>query len=166
MKKNYWMWNRGDFEIFHLNLVLSRREDYGMPYPPFWRFANIEQKVAFRCDFKCEKDAVLKFHLNGMGRILVDETYYAADEEFCLKSGEYKITISVINFGGLPAVYSIGADCPDISEWYTMNGNGEKTPVGYDIEYNSADKNPERVIHAPGIFFILRTPRLWFPGSH
>ena len=32
--KSYWIWNYGDYEVFHTNRVNSRRQEQGIDYPP------------------------------------------------------------------------------------------------------------------------------------
>ena len=45
--KSYWIWNYGDYEIYHTNLVNSRRQEYGADYPVFWRMSDIERNIKY-----------------------------------------------------------------------------------------------------------------------
>lgn len=59
MKQAKWIWYYGDYEIFHGNLLNSRREEKGDSYPPFMAFSSIHANVEFVKRFTIEKnDAV------------------------------------------------------------------------------------------------------------
>ena len=45
--KSYWIWNYGDYEIYHSNLANSRRQEYGADYPVFWKYYDVDKNVKF-----------------------------------------------------------------------------------------------------------------------
>lgn len=55
MKQAKWIWYYGDYEIFHGNLLNSRREEKGDSYPPFMAFSSIHANVEFVKRFTIEK---------------------------------------------------------------------------------------------------------------
>ena len=70
--KSYWIWNYGDYEIYHSNLVNSRRQEYGMDFPAMWKLYDADRNVIFYRETEIEKDGFVRLHLNGKGVILVD----------------------------------------------------------------------------------------------
>ena len=72
MKKSYWIYNAGDYEIFHTNLVNSRRQEFGVDYPVVWKVYGVEPKVDFHADVYAEEDTTFVLHLEGKGYVFVD----------------------------------------------------------------------------------------------
>ncbi len=140
--KSYWIWNYGDYEIFHSNLVNARRQEFGVDYPTFWRYYDVDRNVRFYAEIENEKDGCFKLYLNGKGYIFVDEQQYGAETDISLKKGKHKLEIAVVNLTGLPSAYIESDVCSTNSEWYTLE-DGARKQVGYDIYYDCREKNPE-----------------------
>ena len=104
-KKSYWIWNQGDYEIFHSNRVNSRRQEYGADYPVFWRLFDVDRNVIFYTKVKTTKPGSLVLHVKGMGNILVDAERYPSGKEVEVNAGEHTLQICVTNLAGLPAAY-------------------------------------------------------------
>lgn len=144
--KSYWIWNYGDFEIFHSNLIHSRREELGAEVPAFWKFYDVDRKVGFSANFKTEKDGYVKLFLNGIGCMSVDGVRVPKEKKYSLPKGEHTISISVCNLSGLPAAF-LESDVFGTNEiWYTTDLKKNRIPVGCDKLYDSIDKNPENFI--------------------
>ena len=140
--KGYWIWNYGDYEIFHSNRVNARRQEFGVDYPTFWKYYDVDRNVRFYTEIETEIDGNIKLFLNGKGYILVDEQQYGAETVISLKKGKHTLKISVVNLTGLPAAYIESDVCSTNNEWYTLE-NGAKKQVGFDIHYDCQEKNPE-----------------------
>lgn len=141
--KSYWIWNYGDYEIYHSNLANSRRQAYKADYPVFWRLYDVDRNVKFYYDLNTEKDGYLEFFVNGIGNIFVDEKIYPHGKKIKIEKGSHTLKISVTNLTGLPAVYIKSDLAPSNDKWYTLTPDMEKIPVGYDTYYDSESKNPE-----------------------
>lgn len=141
--KSYWIWNYGDYEIYHSNLANSRRQAYKADYPVFWRLYDVDRNVKFYYDLNTEKDGYLEFFVNGIGNIFVDENIYPHGKKIRIEKGSHTLKISVTNLTGLPAVYIKSDLAPSNDKWYTLTPDMEKIPVGYDMYYDSENKNPE-----------------------
>lgn len=141
--KSYWIWNYGDWEVFNTNLVNSRREQYGMAYPPFWRMYNVDRNIVLFSERDIPSDGFLKLHLCGKGYIKVDGIMYPDKIEIHVKKGLHSFDIHIMNLTGLPAAY-IESDvvCTD-GNWFTLNEIREKVPAGFDERYVSPQSNPE-----------------------
>lgn len=147
MTKAYWMWNYGDYEIFHSNKANTRREEFGIDYPVFWRLPEIDRNVFFYCDFENSEPEKIKVILNGFGYLSVDGKLYKANEEHVIEPGKHNARITVTNLSGLPAAFVESDICPSGEKWVTLNPEKTKTlPVGYEKQYDTPDKNPEQFI--------------------
>lgn len=142
MMKSYWIWNYGDYEIFHSNRVNARRQEFGVDYPTFWKYYDVDRNVRFYTEIETEIDGNIKLFLNGKGYILVDGQRYGSETVIFLKKGKHTLQISVVNLTGLPAAYIESDVCSTNNEWYTLE-NGAKKQVGFDIHYDCQEKNPE-----------------------
>lgn len=142
MMKGYWIWNYGDYEIFHSNRVNARRQEFGVDYPTFWKYYDVDRNVRFYTEIETETDGNIKLFVNGKGYILVDGQRYATEKVILLQKGKHTLQISVVNLTGLPAAYIESDVCSTNNEWYTLE-NGAKKQVGFDIHYDSQEKNPE-----------------------
>lgn len=140
--KSYWIWNYGDYEIFHSNRVNARRQEFGVDYPTFWKYYDVDRNVRFYTEIETETDGNVKLFLNGKGCILVDGQRYATEKVILLQKGKHTLQISVVNLTGLPAAYIESDVCSTNNEWYTLE-NGAKKQVGFDIHYDCQEKNPE-----------------------
>lgn len=141
--QSYWIWNYGDYEIFHSNRANSRRQEYGADYPVFWKLFDVDRNVKFHAVFNAETDGIMKLHLNGIGYILIDGDRYAENKEIPISKGKHEAQICVTNLTGLPAAYIESDVCATNGEWYTFDETYNKVGVGYEKQYDAPDKNPE-----------------------
>ena len=140
--KSYWIWNYGDYEIFHSNRVNARRQEFGVDYPAFWKYYDVDRNVRFYAEIETEIDGNIKLFLNGKGYILVDEQRYGSETVIFLKKGKHTLQISVVNLTGLPAAYIESDVCSTNENWYTFE-NGVKRKVGWEAHYDGPETNPE-----------------------
>lgn len=104
-----WIWYYGDYELFHSNLVNSRREEKGDAYPPFIALPSIHTNVGF--EKRVHLDAPTKIHVvaNGQLQVKIDNLpRHSEDSVFTIPQGEHTIIIYVCNLFGLPAAYIDG----------------------------------------------------------
>ncbi len=139
----YWIWNYGDWEIFHTNLVNSRRQEFGADYPCFWRMSDIVHNIRFYADKEAVKDGFGILTVNGLGHILVDGVRYPANVRFPIEKGQHRFEICVVNTRGVPAAFLQSDVCPTDGSWYTMDGEENRHPVGWDQAYAESTDNPE-----------------------
>ena len=119
--KSYWIWNFGDWEIFHTNLVNSRREQYGMEYPPFWRMYDVDRYVVLFAEKDIPSDGFLKLHLHGKGYLKIEGRMYPSEKEIPVTKGKHTFQIHVMNLTGLPAAYiptGIGSPLTNVEKKY------------------------------------------------
>lgn len=141
---SFWIWNYGDYEIYHSNMVNCRRQQYGADYPPFWRLYDVDRNVKFMCEKEIPHDGYFVLRLIGKGNITVDGKRYPSDKKVFIKAGKHFFEISVFNLSGLPAAYIESDVLLTDGEWYTEDTESKKIPVGFDKEYTLPSDNPER----------------------
>lgn len=137
-----WIWYYGEYELFHNVKLHSKREIFGIPYPPFYKLSGVEPNVRFKKTVKLDKDGVFTVKINGKGRIVVNEYSYAANEPISLKAGEYAIEIIVVNYSGLPAIY-IDGDIVTDETWTASFVTENYIKVGAFPEYFKPTDNVE-----------------------
>lgn len=141
--KSYWIWNYGDYEIFHSNKVNSRRQEFGADYPCFWRLYSVDLNVKFFNEIEVKEDGNAELFVNGYGYITIDDKRYPDRTSIPLKKGLHKFKICITNLKGLPAAYIKSDVCATNGEWYTYDENSNKIPVGFERCYDDYEKNPE-----------------------
>jgi len=167
MKKSYWIYNQGDYEIYHANLVNSRRQEFGVDYPVVWKVYGVEHKVDFHADVYAEEDTTFILHLEGKGYVFVDlwekefadgamadvseqeappDRRYRPGVSVSLSKGEHHLHICCLNLTGLPAAYIEGEHIASDGSFYTLGPCGEHIPVGYSTMHDSPEKIPSRFL--------------------
>ena len=125
--KSYWIWNWGDWEIFHTNLINSRREQYGMDYPPFWKIYDVDRNVVFFSQ-RATSEGSLRLRLKGKGYIKIDGQMHPDDKEIAVKQGNHLFEIHVMNLTGLPAAFIESDTVPTDGSWLPSAEKGKKFP--------------------------------------
>ena len=141
--KSYWIWNYGDYEIYHSNLVHSRREQCGVALPPMWRIFDVDRSVIFYTLRDIQSDGMLTLHLKGIGHLKIDDKVYASECPIAVTAGKHKFEIHVMNLTGLPAAYIESNVVSTDGEWYSIGPEMAHIPVGFSESYDSADSDPQ-----------------------
>ncbi len=142
MSKSYWIWNYGDYEIFHTMSLHLRREEQGYHRPPVWKISTPYVSIQFTKQFYCEKGYLICY-MNGCGYIDIDNQRYGEKTRIELSKGEHTIKIFVSKTSGLPAIFVESDVCPSDGTWISNHFAGEFSPVGYNVFFNSVQRNPE-----------------------
>ncbi|MBQ4086867.1 MAG: alpha-rhamnosidase [Clostridia bacterium] len=142
MRKNVWIWNHGDWEIFHITRVNLRREVRMMHYPTMWKVSLPDIIANFEKEVDSDGGYII-CHTNGEGNVRIDGKHYPTETKLQLSPGHHNIKIHVSNPGGLPAVFVESDVCPSDESWFCRRFSGELVSVGFEPYYDSADKNPE-----------------------
>lgn len=143
MKKSYWIWNWGEYEIFHIMNVNLGREEMGYHRPAFWKLTMPYATARFRREIDGDGGYVI-CHINGSGNIQIDGKRHPAGERIELTPGFHDIEVYVSNPGGLPAIFVESDVCPSDGMWLCDHFAGKFTPVGYNEHFDSPYMNPEK----------------------
>ena len=144
----YWIWNWGDWEIFHVTSANLRREERGKHYPAMWNLPLPYPTANFKKELDAPHGGYLICYMNGDGMLNVDDCLCPKDTKITLSPGKHWIEIYVSNPGKLPAVYIESDVCPSDETWLCYHsrvfGDSEAfKPVGFRPFYDSVEKNPE-----------------------
>ena len=140
-----WIWYYGDYELFHSNLVNSRREEKGDAYPPFIVLPSIHANVGF--EKRVSLDAPTKIHVvaNGQLQVRIDNIpMHSENSVFTVPQGEHTIIVYVCNLFGLPAAYIDGEVIYSDESWEACDRSFEKIPVGCTPAYFSESDDVEK----------------------
>ncbi len=144
-----WIWNFGDFEIYHSLMLHSRRVGYGRPIPAMWKLYSPEANVRFRRTVRTDGGEFTVL-AKGIGEVIVYEDAgryslknkkYGFGEKISLAPGEYRIMIEVFNDRTFPAVF-IEGDVESDGTWECDDVTGNWRPVGTWDVFRSADQDP------------------------
>ncbi len=141
--KSYWMWNWGEYEIYHTMLVHFRREERGFYRPAVWEVPTPYPTAQFVREIECAKDGYIKCYINGKGSVVIDGKFYGSENVLKITKGSHLIKVQVINHVGLPAVFIDSDVCPSGEGWLCNHFAGDFTKVGFLPYFDSVDKNPE-----------------------
>ena len=146
-RNGQWIWYYGDYEIYHYWLVHSRREDYGVPYPPFWTLSAPCSRVTFQYTYTAPKQSEVCVFSTAKGYVEMGfqtgDHHYNIGETFTVPAGEHHITVCVMKDGGLPSIFVDSEYLKTNDEWMASDGTKRFFLVGTDAFYSSLSVTPE-----------------------
>lgn len=147
MIKAKWIWYPGDFEIYHSNKVHSRREDFGLEYPPIWMQYSPYPRVNMRKSVHCDEERTIVVHANDetMGMVVVDgqHRHFGLKTPIVLPAGEHEIFLRLYSMTGLPCAFIDDPYYGTDSSWSVSNGSTNYVPAADEPAYTSLDKTPQ-----------------------
>ena len=139
-----WIWNFGDYEIYHSLLLHARRQEFGHDYPAFWHTDSPEKTVSFRWRGHAAAPGYLIARACGKGYAEVKGKMYPLGARVPLPQGECAVHIRVVHVEGLPSVYVESDICPSGADWQASPQRDTGfLPVGTSAAHASPDKTPE-----------------------
>lgn len=142
-KKSFWIWNYGEYEIYHSMLVHTRRQEFGADFPTNWKMPSPCPTVRYIKRFECSKAGYMKGYTNGNGFIRIDGKTYSFGEKIIIEPGEHTTDVRIYKTDGLPAIYIESDVCPTDKSWKANNGCGQYLSVGCEEVFDSVEKTPE-----------------------
>ena len=140
-----WIWNFGDFEIYHNMLLHNRRQQYGHREPVTWKLYAPEPVVRFKKKFTTEGGLIRMRACGIFTAILIGEhSYekYAGQEEIWIPAGTWEILIVVENTDTFPCVIVDGVVQSDDS-WLCDDMTGSWGYAGTSSLLTSFEHTPE-----------------------
>ncbi|MCQ2436088.1 MAG: alpha-rhamnosidase [Clostridia bacterium] len=137
-----WIWNRGDFEIYHASLLNNRREDKGHYSAPMWRTDGIRPNALLYKIAELDVPEKLRVHANCACSVRVNDAVYDADTDIELKKGRNFVKIFVYNQTGLPAAYAEGETFASDESWMSAGYGADDLNVGCNDMYLDRDDDP------------------------
>ncbi|MBR2340486.1 MAG: alpha-rhamnosidase [Clostridia bacterium] len=142
MKKAYWIWYNGDFELYHSLKLHTRREQYGFQYPPFWKLSVPYPTVRFSTSFNAKTETSIQAVSKGIGFIKIDEISYPLNTDVKVGVGEHSVEIDIMNIDTFPSVYVESEYLVTDKSWTASNLSGNRMPAGCSEQYTAKDSDP------------------------
>lgn len=143
MKKAYWLWHWGDYEIYHTYIMSARRQEFGADYPTMWHNDAPYPTVGFFYSFTSDRDGYARLLTNGKGYIVIDGVRHPAGREIAVPAGAHSVYLLVTKDGGLPCAYVDSDVCPSGDGWLCSHMTADRFPAGWSASYNSPEVTPE-----------------------
>ena len=148
MNQAKWMWQYGEYELYHSMILHMRREEYGAEYPPMWRVSAPSPWLELYADFETDKASYARLTASGKGYIVIDGRRYPAGERIPVAIGKHTAVVRVMNDKGLAAAFVEGEACPSGEGWYSrrlpgnLNDGIDYFPAGCEPAYLSPEEDP------------------------
>jgi alpha-L-rhamnosidase len=147
-----WVWYPDEFEIWLHRQISYRRTERGTIVPVFWRLDTPYESVKFRKCYKlAEADTILIQVEGTLCIIMLDgQVIHGSPTNLVLPAGEHELEFSVVNPGGLPALYVAGNNLVSDATWEVSCGDKQWHAAGYE---NFTDP-----LQPPSAFKLATTP--------
>ena len=145
MKKSKWIWNYGDFELYHTQKMMNRRERRGLYYPPMWRVDGVRQNLFVYKIAVLDAPETMRVYSNcGDVSVTVNGARFDPNKPVQLDVGRNFVKINVFKPSGLPAVYVKGDTFASDESWRIGNYGGRDYHVGTNDHYTKLSDDPEK----------------------
>ena len=142
MSNAYWIWNYGDFEIYHHSLLASRREEYGRIFPCFWPVARPSCNVSFLKTAKFPKDTVLHIYTHSVGFFTLNGVKYAVNTDVPVTAGEYSVGVCLFNAETFPSFFLDNEFLKSDKSWLSDEYANNLKLVGTNDMFNTPESDP------------------------
>lgn len=144
--RSTWMWYPGDYEVWLHREVSLRRYQRANIFPPFYRLDTHYGNIKFikQINLKGPEEVYIKatgvFSVQSNWDFITNKNGW-----FSLPKGNYQLSVNVINYDSLPAVFIKGKSINSDSSWLVTCYNDKELPVGYN-NFDSIEQTP---LHFP-----------------
>lgn len=143
MSNAFWIWKRSDFENYHNLKMHSRRTEFGVEYPPFWRMTPPSVRLDFLSEYNAANDFAVNVAHTGIGYLILDERkMFDINKEITLPSGEHKVRVSVQTEYGFPTIYIDSEFLKTNSEWGVCEPFAKREAAALSLMFDAYDKIP------------------------
>ncbi|MBQ6021977.1 MAG: hypothetical protein IJL25_03505 [Clostridia bacterium] len=106
MARAKWIWNPGDFELYHHMLLSCRRQEKGCDYPCAWHISRPEASARFRTRFTAARPGSFTVYARGRGMVRFGGRLWRVnDEPIPYAEGEHEVCVELCNTEAFPAIY-------------------------------------------------------------
>ncbi len=105
MSNAYWIWNYGDFEIYHHALLSGRREEHGRIFPCFWPICRPSCNVVFRKQITIPQDTTLHLYTHSKGFFSLNGEKKAVNTDVAVEKGDYLMIVNLFNAEAFPSFF-------------------------------------------------------------
>lgn len=142
MKKAFWIWYPGDFEIYHGMKQNFSREERGFNWPAFWYIEDCRKNVKFCRSYLLTGWTAFTVYSHADGYVDVNGKKYRFHEQILCGPGKVEVTIHAGMITGVPSVYIEGEEIYSDREWWVEDYVSAPVGVGYSPKYDHKEQNP------------------------
>ena len=144
MKQSKWIWNPGDFELYHSMLLHNRRTYQGVYYPPMWRVDAPARNTLLYKRLDLEQSETLTVYSNAQqASFQVNGTRYPVGTTVTLEPGRNFIKLFAHKPDGFPAFYCVGDSFASDETWKYGSYGARDAHAGTNDMYTELTDNPE-----------------------
>ncbi len=166
-----WIWFPGDYENWLGNQMNNRRTERGIDIPVQWKLDSHEPLMIFTKGINLEKPEEVEIYVEGdqynisLGGRRVKNGDESGLTKITLPKGETELTVTVVNYTTVPAIYVNGETVKSDNSWMTsplekeritVNMRHPDSPSGYNMNAGSGRLNDPTV--KPSEFKLETTP--------
>ena len=164
-----WIWFPGDYENWLGNQMNNRRTERGVNVPVQWKLDNHEALMIFTKEVQLTEPEEIQIYSEGDYTINIGRTSLNGSKtgatKVAVQAGKQKITIKVLNYSTVPAIYVNGKTIKSDETWMatplddrylTPNMKHPDSPLGYYMNSGSGELNDPMV--KPSEFRLKTSP--------
>ena len=143
MKEAKWIWQFGEYEIYHHKIMMCRRQEMGCDYPEvIWRIAPNEVTARFTTTLHALTDTTLRFVTRSKGMIYFGDQKYPVNEDLFFEAGDYEVIVMLYDLETFPSFYVNSEYLKSDESWMYMSRDGALVPAACEPAFYSPDDNP------------------------
>lgn len=144
LRKKYWIWYPGDFELYHGMKQNFSRIERGYGWPAYWKSEPFHHRVVFRRDYVLSEKTQFRVVSKAIGHVLVGEKKYPFGQWISCETGEIKISIHAGCVEAFPSVFIDGeVICSDL-DWMAEDYEHPPVLVGHSKYFTNPEQNPTK----------------------
>lgn len=145
MNKSKWIWNYGDFELYHTQAMMNRREVRGLYYPPMWRVDGVRQNLFVYKIATLDRPETMRVYSNGGDvSVTVNGVRFDPKKTIPLDKGKNFVKVQTYKPSGLPALYITGETFASDESWRVGSYGALDCRVGTNENYTRPSDDVEK----------------------
>lgn len=158
----YWIWKFGEYEIYHHMMVHSRRQSYGYPEVPVWKVYAPDPVVRFTKEIITDGGKI-RIYASGIFSVELKQKdgtmiKYRGQQEIDLPSGNYELSVRVMNTKTFPCIFVEGIIESDKS-WMVDDMTEERALADGNELFDLPQKSPESFLFSYEELQIQKTEK-------
>ncbi len=143
MQKAKWIWQFGEYEIYHHKIMMCRRQEMGCEYPEVvWRIPTNEVSARFKTKMHARTDTTLRFVTHSKGMIYFGDQKYPVNKDLFFPAGEYEVTVMLYNLETFPSFYIDSEYLKSDESWQYMGYDDRSEQVACEPAFYSPKDDP------------------------
>lgn len=142
MKKRYWIWYPGDFELYYAMKQNFSRVEREIGWPAFWKTEGFRNRVVFRRTYQLQEATSFLVYSEAIGYVLVGDKKFPFGKKIVCGSGEIAISIHAACIEKFPSIYIEGDMICSDQEWLVEDYDKPLVAVGFSKYFTEPYQNP------------------------